>query len=396
MNGIPYLCKQLQPYTESIYSKMVLLSRQLEAANLAQGSPDHDGPALIKEAAIKVITEGKNQYSPAVGSPTLRMAVANKYHRIYGMKIDPTSDVMIAAGATEGVFAAICALINPGDEVLFFEPFYEPYPQMVAMMGGIPKAIPLRFPGYSIDEAAILKAISPKTKILLLNFPHNPTGKVLSSDERQILATIAVQHNLLVIADDVYEHFTFDQHQHVPIAKLPGMWERTLTVSSTGKTFSMTGWKIGYIVAPKVLITAVTRAHQNIIFCAPTPLQEAMAVAIDQLDTYCLNLGADYQKKRDFLFNSITNVGLQATIPQGTYFMLVAVPKKMAMNDDQFAHYLLREGKVSSVPCSFLCINPQTGSNLIRLSFCKTMDVIEKADRYLDQFKGRWNDATPR
>ena len=376
------LTSRLRGFGTSIFSEMTLLARRHDAVNLGQGFPNFDGPDFLKEAAIRAIRGGHNQYCRMTGEPALNQAVAAHQQRFYGLSFDPDDEVTVMNGATEALFATFQALCEAGDEVIFFEPFYDSYPACVAMAGGVARLVTLRSPDFSYDPRELERAISPRTRAILLNTPHNPTGKVFSREELEHIAALCRRHDLLAIADEVYEHLVFDG-EHVPIAGLPGMRERTITISSTGKTFSMTGWKIGYACAPPALSTALRTAHQFITFCNSAPLQPAMAEALGAEDDFFARLLKAYRARRDRLCQGLQDAGFGVRAPAGTYFVLADI-RPLGYDDDvEFCRMLPEKVGVAAIPPTAFYVDKAAGRHLVRFAFCKTLDVLDEAIRRL-------------
>ncbi len=378
-----YLAKRLHGFEESVFSVMTKLSHQHKAINLSQGYPNFDGPDFIKEAAKKAIDHGWNQYTPSTGLPTLRRAIARNNERLYGYQVNPDTDISVTCGATEALFSTIAALIDPGDEVITFEPYYESYPPIVAMAGGTLKAVTLSFPECSFDREKFVSLITDKTKLIIFNTPHNPSGKVFNQDELSFIAEVASKYNLLVVTDEVYEHLFFEDNKHIPIACLPGMRDRTITISSTAKTFSFTGWKIGYIITNEVLNSVIQRAHQHVTFCTAAPLQEAMAHAIDNSQEYLLTFRKEYQSRRDTLVNILKDNGFIVSQPQGTYFMLADFSAFNFKNDMEFALHLTQKVGVSVIPVNAFYSTQDPNRRLVRFAFCKSCELLEEAGKRL-------------
>ncbi len=374
----PYLTSRLQGFGTTVFTEMTLLAQRHGAINLGQGFPDFDGPELIKEAAIRAIRDGHNQYCRMTGLPELNRAVATHQERFYGLTYDPDSEVTVTNGATEALYATFQALCEVGDEVIFFEPFYDSYRACVAAAGGVERLVTLRSPDFGYDRQALERAITAKTRVILLNTPHNPSGKVFSRREIEHIAELCRRHNLLVVADEVYEHLVFDG-EHIPIASLPGMRERTVTVSSAGKTFSMTGWKIGWVCAPEPLTVAVRTAHQFITFCNSAPLQPAMAVALAAGDDYYRRLEAEYRERRDRLCRGLEDIGFDVLPPAGTYFVLADI-RPLGYDDDvEFCRMLPEKVGVAAIPPTAFYVDKAAGRHLVRFAFCKTLEVLDKA-----------------
>ncbi len=376
----------------SVFAEINQLASRFGAVNLGQGAPSFDGPEFIKEAAIAAIRAGHNQYAPMPGLPELRTAIAEHQQRFYGLAVDPDSEITVYAGATEALFALFQALVGPGDEVVLFEPFYDSYSAGARMAGAEVRAVALEAParhadGFQFDPAALDAAISPRTRFVLVNTPHNPSGKVFSRDELLTIAEICRRHDVLVVSDEVYEHLVF-AGEHVPIATLPGMRERTITISSTGKTFSLTGWKIGYTCAPAPLTAALRGAHQFITFCQATPFQHAMAVALRAPDAYFEDYLAAYRRRRDLLCDGLAAVGFGVAAPAGTYFVLADIRPLGWTDDVSFCRMLPETIGVAAIPPSSFYLHPEKGRHLVRFAFCKEADVITEAIRRLHQLSG--------
>ncbi|MFQ5655375.1 MAG: aminotransferase class I/II-fold pyridoxal phosphate-dependent enzyme, partial [Planctomycetota bacterium] len=330
--------RRLRPFGTTIFSEMTALAQRHDAINLAQGFPDFDGPAELLTAAIEALKSGANQYSRSRGLPRLTAAIAGRHERLYGLRYDPENEVAVTCGATEGIAAALLGLLDPGDEVIFFEPFYDSYPACAAMAGATPRAATLRFPRFEIDWGELEGLFNERTRLLILNTPHNPTGKVFTREEMGRIAGLAIEHDVIVLSDEVYEHITFDGAEHVPMASISGMRERTLTLSSSGKTFSFTGWKIGWATGPASLVAALQAAHQFLTFCAATPLQLAVAEALETLpDAYYRRLRSEYEERRDLLLDALAAAGFEPAVPRGTYFILADFRRLSEGDDRAFA-----------------------------------------------------------
>ena len=378
------LAPRLAGLGTTIFSEINRIAARHEAINLGQGAPDFDGPEFLKEAAIRAIRDGQNQYAPGIGVAALRDAIAHHQDRFYGLEYDPAEEVTVFTGATEAIYAAIVSLVGPGDEVVMFEPFYDSYLASVKMAGAEARAVTLHSPDFGFDPEELERAITPATRLLLLNTPHNPSGRVLTRAELEQIAELCRRHNLICISDEVYEHLVFDG-EHVPIATLPGMFERTVTLSSTGKTFSLTGWKIGYACAPPALSTALRTAHQFITFCQATPLQVAMAEALTAEDSYFESFVASYRDKRDRLVRGLTEVGLDIAAPEGTYFVLADIRPLGWTDDREFCRVLPERVGVAAIPASAFYVHPERGRHLARFAFCKRDAILDQA---VERLKG--------
>lgn len=369
----------------SVFTEVTELAVRHQAVDLSTGFPDGDGPAQVKAAAIAAIEAGQNQYALCQGVHELRQAVAAHTQRFYGQTVNPDTDITITNGAAEALHSIADGLINPGDEVIIFEPFYEVYAPNVLMAGGIPRFVPLRPPHWLFDRAELAAAFNNRTRAILVNTPHNPTGKVFFRAELETIAGLCQQWNVIAITDEVYEHIVFDQTEHVRLAQLPGMAERTLTVSSLSKTFSFTGWRIGWVIAPPDLTTAVRLAHQFVLDCSATPLQYGAACALSLADDYYTTLAADYQHKRDYLAAVLGEIGLDVSLPAGAYFIMAGIKPLGFADDFSFCKYLAAEVGVAAIPPSafYSAQNKSLGQGYVRFAFCKTMETLERAKERL-------------
>jgi len=373
------LASRVSEIDTTIFATMSDLALRTGSVNLGQGFPDTDGPDEVREAAVAALRAGRNQYAPGTGVPELRRAVADHQRHWYGMELDPDSEVVVTTGATEAVAAALLALVDPGDEVIVLEPYYDSYPAGIALAGGVRRAVPLRQADFRLDAGALQAAVTPRTTAILLNTPHNPTGTVLDPAELAAVARIAVEHDLLVISDEVYEHLVFDGRSHVPIATLPGMAERTLTVSSAGKTFSFTGWKVGWAVGPPPLVQAVTKAKQFLTYTSGAPLQPAIAIALGLPEGYYADAASSLQARRDQLCAGLAKLGLEVRVPEGTYFATTDVRALGADDGMQFCLDLPARAGVVAIPHSVFADDPETGRSLVRWAFCKRPEVLDEA-----------------
>jgi N-succinyldiaminopimelate aminotransferase len=365
---------------------MTRLAQKHDAVNLGQGFPDFDGPEFVKEAAIAAIRAGKNQYCPTHGVPALRDAISEHHRHFYDQSFDPETEVTVYAGATEAIFATLQGLLNAGDEVVLFEPFYDSYRASVAMAGATSRVVTLHAPDFRFDPDELTRAVTKKTRAILVNTPHNPTGRVFTRTELEQIAALCRQHDLIAISDEVYEHILFEG-EHIPIATLPGMRERTVQISSTGKTFSLTGWKVGYSCAPPEITNALRSAHQFVTFCNGTPLQHAMAEAVRAPDSYYRTLAEDYRKKRDRLCEGLREVGFGVHLPAGTYFVLADI-RPLGFDDDvAFCRMLPETTGVVAIPPTSFYVHKDAGRHLVRFAFCKTAPVLEEAVRRLHSLK---------
>jgi N-succinyldiaminopimelate aminotransferase len=353
---------------------MSALAERTGAINLGQGFPDEDGPAEVVEAAAAAMREGHNQYAPLPGVPALREAIAAHQRRFYGLEVDPGREVQVTFGATEAIASALLGLCDPGDEVVTLDPTYDSYAAAAAMAGATPRHVTLRPPDWEIDPDALRAAIGPRTRVLLLNSPHNPTGKVLAREELELVAAACRDHDLVAVCDEVYEHLVYEG-AHVPLATLPGMAERTLTISSLGKTFSFTGWKVGWACGPAELVAAVRTAKQFLTFAGGTPLQHAGAVALGLPVGVLTGLAERLRAKRDRLCAGLEAAGLTVHRPAGTYFVNAGVGGDGAA----FCRELAARAGVVAIPTAVFYADPEAGRELVRFAFCKRDEVIDEA-----------------
>jgi aspartate/methionine/tyrosine aminotransferase len=372
---------RIQGFGTSIFTEMTRLAIKHQAVNLGQGFPDFAGPDFVKEAAAAAIFADHNQYAPSHGVPRLRNAIAATWGATYGREIDPDSEVTVTTGATEGMLAALLALVDPGDEVILFEPFYDAYVGDIAYAGGVPRYITLQPPDWSFDPDALAAAFNEKTKVIILNTPHNPTGKVFSRDDLAHIAALCQQHDVIAITDEVYDRIIFDSAVHVPLATLPGMWERTLTLNSTGKTFSMTGWKIGYAIGPAHLNAALRTVHQFSVFATATPFQEAMATAFQEAEArgYYAQLKRDYTARRDAMRAMLEGAGLPTLAAGGTFFLLADVGGFGKADDVAACFHLIETAGVVGIPPSVFYADASRAALLIRFCFAKKPETLAAA-----------------
>ena len=382
----PPLTSRLDGFGTSVFAEMTALARRHGAVNLGQGYPDFDGPEFVKQAAGEAIRAGHNQYAPMPGLPALQEAVADHQRRFYGLEHDPASEVTIHAGATEALCATLAALLDPGDEAIVFEPFYDAYLPGIALSRAVPRIVRLPPPDFRLDIAALEAAASPRTRLLVLNSPNNPAGRVFTRGELGAIAAFSATRNLLVVTDEVYEHIVFEG-EHVPIASLPGMRERTVTISSAGKTFSLTGWKIGWTCAPPPLTAAVRAVHQFVTFAVATPFQHAAAVALAAPDEYYARLRADYLARRDRMCEGLADVGFAVRPPEGTYFALADIRPLGYDDDDTFCRTLVERVGVAAIPASAFAAD-RAVRHLVRFAFCKDDATLEEGLRRLRRLKG--------
>jgi N-succinyldiaminopimelate aminotransferase len=363
----------------TIFAEMSALAVATGSVNLGQGFPDTDGPPGIAEAAAAAILAGRgNQYPPGPGIPELRQAIAEHQQRFYGLSFDPGTEVLVTAGATEAVAAALLALVEPGDEVIAFEPYYDSYAACVALAGGIRVPVTLRPPDFRPDLDALRAAITPRTRLILLNSPHNPTGSVFTRAELGAIAELACERDLLVIADEVYEHMVF-AGEHVPIGSLPGMAGRTVSISSAGKTFSFTGWKIGWITASAELVTAVRTVKQFLTFVSGGPFQYAIAEGLRMDDAYFAGISEDLRGKRDLLCAGLAEAGFGVSPPEGTYFVTTDIRPLGESDGIEFCRDLPRRAGVVAIPSAVFYDDAEAGRTQVRFAFCKKPAVLREA-----------------
>ncbi|HEY9377803.1 MAG TPA: pyridoxal phosphate-dependent aminotransferase [Jiangellaceae bacterium] len=383
------LVERMRPFVTTIFAEMSALAVRTGAINLGQGFPDADGPPSLLEDAVAAIRSGVNQYPPGLGVPALRQAIAEHQKRFYDLDVDPDSEVLVTAGATEAIAATILALTGPGDEVVTFEPYYDSYAASIALSGAIRRTVVLRRPDFAIDTDELADAFTPRTRLILLNSPHNPTGKVFTRNELESVAELARQHDVLVVTDEVYEHLTFDATEHVPIATLPDMAERTVTISSAGKTFSVTGWKIGWLHAPARITTAVRAVKQFLTYVNGAPFQPAVARALALDNEFYATLATDLQRKRDALSAGLLDAGFEVFPSSGTYFV-VADAAPLGFDDGLELCWRLPElAGVAAVPVSVFHDDPNAARSLVRFAFCKRHDVLGEAAERLAKLQPR-------
>ncbi|HWJ83010.1 MAG TPA: pyridoxal phosphate-dependent aminotransferase [Nocardioides sp.] len=376
--------RRLEGIPPTIFAEMSALAVRTGAVNLGQGFPDSDGPPEVIERAVAALRGGANQYAPGVGLPALRQAVARHQQRSYGIDLDPDREVVVTTGCTEGIAASVLGLVDPGDEVVVLEPYYDSYLAMIGFAGGVRRPVPLRAPDFRLDPDELRAAVGPRTRMILLNTPHNPTGAVLTREELGHVAAVAQEHDLVVVTDEVYEHLTFDGREHVPLATLPGMFERTVTLSSVGKSYSLTGWKVGWATGPAELVGAVLGAKQWLTFTSGAPLQPAVAAALDEHADFPRQLAKSLQERRDRLAHGLTAAGLTPYTPEGTYFATTEISHLGWGSGREFCLALPERAGVVAVPMeAFYDRAEGDGRHLVRWAFCKDEPVIDEAVRRL-------------
>lgn len=380
---------QLSSLGTTIFTVMSALAVEHNSINLGQGFPDTDGPADVLQAAADALFDGRNQYPPMAGVPELRQAVAAANKRFYGIDVDPNSEVVVTSGATEAITACLMALINPGDEVVLLEPLYDTYLPVVRLLGATPKLVRLEPPKWELPRAQLAAAFGPRTKAILLNTPMNPASKVFTRSEIEFIAGLLQQHDAYAVCDEVYEHLVFDGLQHIPLMTLPGMRERCLRIGSAGKTFSATGWKVGYISGPKALTSVAIKAHQNLTFTTAPNLQRAAAVGLMKDDSYFAGLAGSLQAKRDLLGAGLARIGFEVLPAQGTYFITTDFrPLGFNGDDAAFCRYITEKAKVTAIPVTAF-YEGEAPKHFARFAFCKRDELLIEALARLEKLFAR-------
>lgn len=378
----PFLNRRLAEFGTTIFAEMSALALRTGSINLGQGFPDTDGPEEVREAAVRALRDGRgNQYPPGPGIPELRAAVAAHQERRYGLSFDPDTEVLVTAGATEAIAASLLALLEPGDEVVAFEPYYDSYAACIAMAGGTRVPVTLRphEGSFRLDLDELRAAVTDRTRLLLINTPHNPTGTVLTREELTAVAELAVERDLLVVTDEVYEHLVFDDAEHIPLATFPGMRERTVTIGSAGKTFSFTGWKVGWVTAPPALVAAVRSAKQFLTYVASGPFQYAVAEALSLPDSYFEEFRADMRAKRELLAGGLEQAGFEVFRPAGTYFITTDIRPLGESDGFAFCRTLPKRCGVVAIPNAVFYDHREHGAPFVRFAFCKRTEVLADA-----------------
>jgi N-succinyldiaminopimelate aminotransferase len=380
-----WAAKRLAAQTDSIFEEMNALARRYGAVNLGSGTPDSPVADAVRFAALEAIAAGFNQYSPVRGESVLRAAVAAHAARFYGQEIDPASEVTITSGVTEAIHAALLSFVEPGDEVIVFEPFYDSYVPCIQFAGGVAVPVTLHAPTFRFDPSELQAAFSAQTKALILNTPHNPTGILFSRDELCLIADLCNEFDVLAITDEVYEHIVFDGLKHTRLSTLPGMWERTLTLSGAGKTFSCTGWRIGWAIGPDRLHDSLCRLRQSTVFAAATPLQIGVAAGLDLPDPYFRTLAADYESRRDFIMDALEICGLQPKKPAGGFFILTDISGFPDSSGREFCRHLAKDVGVVPVPTDTFYYHKNLGERIARFTFCLRRETLEAAAMRLEK-----------
>ncbi|GGU32008.1 aminotransferase [Streptomyces violascens] len=390
----PLLNRRLAEFGTTIFAEMSALAQRTGSINLGQGFPDTDGPEAVREAAVRALRDGRgNQYPPGPGVPELRTAIAEHQQRFYGLAFDPDTEVLVTAGATEAIAASLLALLEPGDEVIALEPYYDSYAACIAMAGATRVPVTLRPSegprgGFVLDLDELRAAVTPRTRLILLNTPHNPTGTVLTRAELAAVAELACERDLLVITDEVYEHLVFDGAEHIPLASCPGMRERTVTIGSAGKTFSFTGWKVGWVTAAPELVAAVRSAKQFLTYVASGPFQYAVAEALRLPDSHFDGFRAEHQAKRDLLSAGLAAAGFEVFRPAGTYFVTTDIRPLGESDGFAFCRALPERAGVVAIPNAVFYDHREEGAPFVRFAFCKQTAVLEEAVTRLKALAG--------
>ena len=371
--------KKAKRFTESVIREMTRLCRQHGAVNLAQGFPDFPAPQEIKDAACRAIAADVNQYAITWGAPALRSAIAAKQLRCYGMEVDPEREIAVTCGATEAMIASILAIVDPGDEIVVFEPFYENYGPDAILAGAVPRFVSLRPPDWAFDPDELAAAFTDKTRGIILNTPNNPTGKVFTRQEQETIAMLCRKWDVIAFSDEIYEHIVYDGAAHVPIATLPGMADRTVTINALSKTYSVTGWRVGWTIASPQLTAGIRKVHDFLTVGAAAPLQEAGAVALAFPESYYRTLASDYVVRRDLLLAGLRSVGFQCDAPRGAYYILADAAGLGCRDDVAFARRLIETVGVGAVPGSSFFSRPERGRTLLRFAFPKTAETLNEA-----------------
>ncbi len=387
---MPTSARRISTFGTTVFTEINLLAQQYNALNLGQGKPDFDTPPDIVMQLVRTAQAGQyNQYAPGPGTASLRQAIVDHAARFYGLEIDPAKGAVVTSGATEGIFAAILGLVDPGEEVIVIEPFYDSYVPDILMANAIPVCVPLHPPTWTFGADELRSAFSKKTRALILNTPQNPSGRVLTRKELMLIAELCIEHDVTVIADEVYEHLIFTPARHIPIATLPGMFERTVTVSSAGKLFSATGWKVGWVYGHPDLVQGVLGAHQFVTFAVHHPSQEAVAYALNLPDSYYETFQAMYEKKRQLMLAALDAGGLQSFTPEGTYFVMADYSGVFAGTPLEFTRYLTKEIGVACIPPEsfYSPAHAHIGHGYVRFAFCKSDDMLRQTGERLAQLR---------
>jgi aspartate/methionine/tyrosine aminotransferase len=381
------LSEKASRFTESVIREMTRLAQKFGAVNLAQGFPDFPAPAEIKQAAQEAIARDVNQYAITWGSKSLRNAIAAKFERTQGVSVDPEREITVCCGSTEAMMSAMMAVINPGDEVVVFEPFYENYGPDAILSGAVPRFVKLHAPDWTFDRDELTRAFTPRTKALILNTPNNPTGKVFSREEVEFIRDLVVRANAYVITDEIYEHILFDGAQHISMASLEGMRDRTITINGMSKTYAVTGWRVGWAIASPEISASIRKVHDFLTVGAAAPLQEAGALALALPDSYYAKLAETYREKRDFICPILESAGFRCFVPRGAYYVMTDISAFGYPDDVTFAKYLVEKIGVAVVPGSSFFNNPADGHKIVRFTFCKLETTLRAAAERLAKLR---------
>jgi len=371
--------RALRPYGTTIFTEMSSLANQYGAVNLSQGFPDWDGPEEIRAKAAEAIMRGPNQYAPSIGIPEIRRAITDKTLRFYGVTIDADSEITVTSGATEALCATLLGILEPGDEVILLEPCYDSYAPICSLAHATIRYVSLNMSDFSLPRRELAQAFNEKTKAIIVNNPHNPTGKVFSREELEFIASLCVEHDSYIIGDEVYEYLVYDGRKHITLLALPEIRNRSFVISSTAKTFSMTGWKIGYVLADPDLSEAVRMSHQFITFSGQSALQEAMALGINFSDQYYESFVSDYLRRREWLCGALQDIGFKVFVPEGTYYVVVDIRSLGFEDDGDFCVSLTKDAGVAAIPCSYFWNERRAGRHLARFCFCKKDETLREA-----------------
>ena len=375
--------RRVEPFTESVIREMTRLALRHGAVNLAQGFPDFPAPAELKEAACAAIRDDVNQYAVTWGAPALRQAIAAKYARHYGVELDPDTEITVVCGSTEGMIASLLGVADPGDEIIIFEPWYENYGPDAHLSGAARRYVRLHPPEWSFDADELRRAFTPRTRAVIVNTPHNPTGKVFTLEELSLIAELCQQHNALCLTDEIYEHILYGGRRHHPMLTLPGMRERTILVNSMSKTYSVTGWRVGWVIAPPALTPAIRKVHDFLTVGAAAPLQQAGVLALSLPDAYYAELARHYAERRNFLLRILDECNIPALKPAGAYYVMCDIGGLGLGTDVEFCRYLIEDVGVAAVPGSSFFARPDDGAHLIRFCFCKRYETLKAAEARL-------------
>ena len=376
-------------FTESVIREMTRLAHLHGAVNLSQGFPDFAAPEEVKEAARRAVSADINQYAITWGARTLREAIAAKFAALYGVPVDPEREITVTCGSTEAIVASLLAVLDPGDETVVFEPFYENYGPDAILSGAVPRFVKLRPPDWSFDPDELQRAFSPRTRAIVVNTPHNPTGKVFTRAELEMIADLCRRHDAVALTDEIYEHILYDGARHVPIASLPGMRERTITINGMSKTYAVTGWRVGWAIAPAPLTNAIRKVHDFLTVGAAAPLQEAGALALKLPDQYYKDLASGYDRRRRRMLDILDRAGFRTYRPSGAYYVMTDITELGWDDDVAFSRHMVEEIRVAVVPGSSFYSDPRDGRRQVRFAFCKKDETLDEAERRLARLKPR-------